>query len=460
MKKQCLLSCVVGLALACPASFAGAQEAEEAGEELIQMVIELMADQDKDIRAAGLDQVRGEAKGTKATLQFAAQLFKLPDDAQVALLSALADRGDRAARPSVLAMLENPDPAVRAAALAALGSLGEAADVPVLVKALSAQDPERAAARASLARLPGEPVTAALVSALQQGKPALRVALLQVLAERRAAEALQAIEAAALDADPQVRAAAMVALGQLGGPQQIPAMVRGVLKAEKGREREAAEKQVMFVCQRSADPRKRAEPLLAALAELPEADRTAMLSTVGRVGGPAALVTVEAAIAGSDAAVHEAGVRAMCNWPDASVAPRLIELMRTDKHPAHQRMALTALIRVAPLPDGRTDADRLALLQKTFSLSTRSEDRIAVLKRASAIRTMETLRFVVALMDEPALAEAACLAAVELAHHRDLREPNKAEFDRVLDRVMATSKDAVTVERAGRYKKGQTWTKR
>ena len=32
----------------------------------------------------------------------------------------------------------------------------------------------------------------------------------------------------------------MTALGQLAGPEQIPGMVQGVLKAEKGRERAAA----------------------------------------------------------------------------------------------------------------------------------------------------------------------------------------------------------------------------
>ena len=37
------------------------------------------------------------------------------------------------------------------------------------------------------------------------------------------------------------------------------------------------------------------------------------------------------------------------------------------------------------------------------------------------------------------------------------REPNKAEFDRAPDRVIETSKDATVIDRAGYYKKGQTW---
>ena len=46
---------------------------------------------------------------------------------------------------------------------------------------------------------------------------------------------------------------------------------------------------------------------------------------------------------------------------------------------------------------------------------------------------------------------------MELAHHRDLREPNKLEFDKALDIVLATSKNAESLERAKRYKIGQTW---
>jgi hypothetical protein len=55
--------------------------------------------------------------------------------------------------------------------------------------------------------------------------------------------------------------------------------------------------------------------------------------------------------------------------------------------------------------------------------------------------------------------EHACETIVELAHHRGLREPNKPEFDRALDKVMATSKNATTVDRAKRYKNNQTWVR-
>ena len=440
---------------------ASSRAADEPVDELIQLVVNLLGDEDKDVRALALDQVRTEAKGQAATEQFAAQLPKLPADAQVGLLSALADRGDTAARPAVLDVMANSRAeAVRVAAIQALGFLGQADDCPTLVRWLEqASEAEKAAARASLIRLPGESAPSAIVAEMKKATPSLRASLITILAARRALDTIPDILSAALDPNPAVRAAAMTALGQLAGPEHIRGMVQGVLRAETGAERAAAEKAVMFVCSRIEQPDKRADPLLAAVDKLKPADRTIMLSTLGRVGGPGALTQVAAAIASRDAGQHAAGLRALSNWPDASVAPQLIKLAKTDKHPGHRTTALRALIRVAPLPDGRSDIEKLELLQRAMAMSTRDAERNLALQRARAIRIPETLRFIVPYLDQPRYAQQACETVVELAHHRELREANKAEFHRALDKVMATSNDATVIDRAQRYKKGQTWVR-
>jgi hypothetical protein len=99
------------------------------------------------------------------------------------------------------------------------------------------------------------------------------------------------------------------------------------------------------------------------------------------------------------------------------------------------------------------------MLKAAMDLASRDEERKLILKRAEAVRTMDTLRWVASYLEDAKLAQQACATLVELAHHRVLREPNKAEFDRLLDRVIALSKDAVVVERAKRYKAGQTYKK-
>ena len=62
--------------------------------------------------------------------------------------------------------------------------------------------------------------------------------------------------------------------------------------------------------------------------------------------------------------------------------------------------------------------------------------------------------------DQPALAAQAHEAVVELAHHRNLHEPNKAEFATALDQVLAASKNEIIRDRAQRYKNGQTWDRK
>jgi len=232
-----------------------------------------------------------------------------------------------------------------------------------------------------------------------------------------------------------------------------------VLKAEPGTERVAAERAIALVSSRIEDPAKRAEPLLTAMKKLSATDYQTLLPTLGRVGGPAALKSVEAALASTDVNLAYTGLLALCNWPGASISDRLIQIATTDEQPAYRNLALKALIRVAPLPDGRTDADRLALTLKVMGMCKSEAEKKLVVERVRAIRSVEALRFVVPYLDQPAFVPKACETIVELAHHRTLREPNKAEFHKALDRVIALSKDPVVLDRANRYKNDETWVR-
>lgn len=446
--------------VACRAGLVGAQTAEPDGE-LVQMVVELLADEDNDVRALGFDQVRTSASGERATLEFAAQLRKLSPDGQIGLLGALADRGDAAARDEVLSLLNSTtDEKVKAAAIAAIGALAHPDDVQSLIKLVATGAPvEQAAARAALATCPCDETVKSMRAELTRAPVALRVALIEILTTRRALEALPDLLQAAGDDEGAVRAAAMSGLGQLAGANEIPGMVQGVLKAPSGPERQAAERALLTVCNRAKSEDERAEPLLDAMEKLSDDDRQSMLPTLGRTGGVRALQSIESAIADTDPARHDIGIRALCNWPNATIAPRLIELAQSEEHDAHRSLALRTLIRVAPLADGRTDEQKLALLLQAKDMCTRDEERQLILQRAAAIRSLESLRFIVPYLEEPAFAQQAAESIVELAHHRGLREPNKTEFDVALDRVLEVSDDPTVRDRATRYKNGQTWNR-
>ena len=134
MKTQRLTCLLMSVALCVVPSSARAD-----GEELVTQIVNLLSNPDREFRAAALEAVRSSAKGTSQTQTFAAELPKLDAEAQAALITALGDRGDVAARPAILEQLAgSKNEAVRAAALAALGEIGSTSDLPALVNALGA----------------------------------------------------------------------------------------------------------------------------------------------------------------------------------------------------------------------------------------------------------------------------------------------------------------------------------
>ena len=395
-------------------------------QDAVQMTIDFLGKDDQAFRAIGLDRVRYGLKGEAATVQFAGLLSKLAPARQVELTAALADRGDRAAVPAVLALLmASKEPAVRAAAISGLGTLGSSAEVAVLKASLTAADPEKAAARRALTVLRGNDVTPLITEAAKSGESGLRPMFIDILADRRAITALPDILAAAVDGDPAVRTAAMRALAKFGGAEQVSGMVQGVLKAAAGGERDEAERALVTVCTQNPGKDKAAEALLTQFKAADETTQETLLTVLARVGGTGAIAIVDGLIADPNTAKRKLGLTALTKWPDATVSQRLLDL-----------------------------------LGKTMSLCKQDEDRRRVLERANAIRTIETLRFVVPYLDDPNLAEPACLSVVELAHHRNIRDANKDEFTKALDKVLGTTKNEELIDRAERYKQGQTWERK
>jgi HEAT repeat protein len=438
--------------------------------ELVDTVVGLLGSDDKDDRDTGLEQVRAKVPGREATLRFTALLPKLQPEMQVSLLAALADRGDKAAREGVLRILKGDSDLSRAAAYRALGTLGQADDVPTLAAGLTSNNAaEHEGAAAGLTRLAGPHINADIVATAKTASAAQRAELLGILAARHADDTIPDFLADARAPQADVRQAAIEALGQLAGVNQIPALFDLVLAAPTPADRELVERALVSLCDRTA-PLKRNEkrddfPAGAALAVYAKLDngnpvgakKLALLPTLGRLGGKEILKMVNAAIDSSVPEQHAAGVAALCNWPNGTVSKRLLELAKKSSGDTEGSMALHALIRVAPLPDKRPPAEKLQMVQAAMEIATANADRGTLLRRASAIRTMDTVHWVLTYFDDPKLAQDACFSIVEMAHHRELRHPNKAEFEKILDRVMATSKDAIVVERARRYKNEQTF---
>lgn len=423
-----------------------------AGPNAARLTLDMLGRDDPDAQAVAA-QFAAQLPAAELTA-IAGDLSRLPASSQVMLLAALAAKGDRAAAAVARQAAKSDQPDVKLAGIAALARLGGAADIPGLVADMLSTGPDAAPARETLERIFGQGVEQAILAAVEQAEPAAQKKLLELVEARRMTSAVPLLLKFAESPDAELRSRAMRALGVMASPEDAPAVIALLLKAPRGRERDDAERAVMLICARIEDPHAQAAPVLEAIERSP-ADRLALLPVLGRIGGPKALAAVQAAIQSEDAELQDAGVRALCNWPDNSVAPALLKMSAGAANESHRVWALRAYVRVMTPRDRRGgDPRTLAVFQQAFDMATRDDERRFVLSRAAAIRTPQTVAWLLPYLDTPPLATDAARSIVDLAHRKELFEPNKAQFTQALQKVIATCKDKATVERADRILRG------
>ncbi len=380
------------------------------------------------------------------------RLDGLPVESQAKLISALGTRRDSRLMPVVLRAAESRHEQLRLAALRALGGVGEATVVPMLLQAVYAGGEPGAAAREALEATFAPGVDQRLLQAFgQTDKPEQQAMIVEILDRRRAVESIPLLLELAAGDNADLRRRAFASLARLASPSDVPQMIQALLKLKEQRDREDAEKAIATVCGRISEPDERAEPVLAVYQRLAPAEQLKIIPLVGRIGAVKSLAMLRAMLAQDDQQLYNAAAEAICNWPDALAAEDMLRLASTAPGEQQRIRAVRAVARVAVLQDNRPDAEKLELLKRAMKLATRNEERALILDRAASVRQIETLRFVADYLGDPVLAPNACRAVVELAHHRGLRDPNKAEFAPALEKVIAITKDSNLAERAKKY---------
>jgi hypothetical protein len=308
-----------------------------------------------------------------------------------------------------------------------------------------------------LVNLPRKEVSSALLDALRS-RPAVRIPVIAVLVKLTCYDAIDPLIEIALDADPAEYAPALNGLRGIADPDKIdiPRLVKLLLRTEPGKHRDEVEKTILIVCDKLPAGADRSELVLASLAgvDRSQAQMEKYLPLLGRLGGPKALEMIQASLGSTDPTMQEAAIRALCNWPNADVADRLLDLAKDSDNRTFRRWALRAYIRVVTLKSDRPEAKTLAMLQDSVKLAESADEKRLALERASTVRTMEAVTWIAQYLDDPELGQAACNAIVELAHHRFLRHPNMDRFGPILENVGRISKDPTVVGRAKRYRLG------
>jgi len=217
------------------------------------------------------------------------------------------------------------------------------------------------------------------------------------------------------------------------------------LDVPAGAQRDYVERAIAYICEKNPAPSDRAKILLGLVDRHRDKQQAtfqaAVLPLLGRLGTDAVYQKIQPLLHSPTPELSAAAVRAFCNWPTAQYADALWDLAAKSESPAYRSQALRAYIRVVTLPSDRPEAETLGMLKNAMKLADNSDNRRLALSRAASVRTLATVDWIAAYLDDRELAETACRAIVELAHHRFLRQPNKAHFEPILRKVEATTTD-------------------
>lgn len=383
--------------------------------------------------AIGFGRTAGGAEMTKTLVEL---LPSLPPDAQTLLLRVLGDRGDTSAAGALLAAAKSEQAEVRLTALEALGGAGGAAAVEWLVQvAAGASGQEQLIARASLRKLEGTEINAALLRALAGAEPKVRVEAIRTLADRRAKEAVGELFQLTANDDASVRQEAYGALGVLAGQAELGMLVALAVKPKDTADRAAIEGALGTAFRRTGDAKKCADVVLAALGGAPADAKPTLLRLLGVAGTPEAFQAVRAALGQDDAAIRDAAVRTLAEWPSGSAAEELLQLARTAPVAAHKILALRGYVRLAGLSDNPT-----AMYTRALELAERTEDKRLVLAGLGTASSSEALQLVEKHLNDAALQAEAAAAIVQIAGR--LKESDATRAKAALKNVLAISKDA------------------
>ncbi len=432
---------LVGLACLTANSLPAAEE--EAEDPVLQMVVDLLGNEDKDMRALGLQQVREGLPGEAATKKLVGMLEKLSPEVQATLVEALGERGDATARPAILDMIKSEDEAVRTAALAALGGLGTPADVPILAqKAAAGNEAEQDAARRGLISLRGDGVNKAIADAMADADTAAKVQLIGALALRNATDSLPKVLESAKDSDPAVRSAGLEALRFLASADHAPAIV-DVLKAADGPELiQKAELALLSVANR--DREKTAQAAIAGLADAKPAAKVSLLHILARSGGEKSLAAVVEQLKSEDESVADEAVRMLAIWTDAGAVPHLVDLAKSSKNTRHQILAVRGLVsQASPAADKPANVQ---LAAEAMHLAKRPADKLLVIGMLGQANSPDALAVVAGALDDAALAQEAALAAVMISER--IEGDGKDQITAAMKKVSDKAKDEKTRQRA------------
>jgi HEAT repeat protein len=336
----------------------------------VETVLGLLKSKERPMAIAGCQLVRELDKGNpQATRAWAAALPSLEPELQAFLVTALGERGDKVAREVVTEKVDSTDEAMRQAAIRALGALGTADSVPVLAEAVSKTETLANVVTEALTQVNAPGADAKLVECLTKSASAPEQAsLMKAMRARQTPGAVPALLKASESNEWKVWQAAFDALAVVAGEADLGKLVDALVQAKDDSRRSAAVKAISSISRDLKSPEAGVKCVTEALPKADKAGQAALLELLPKFGGQAALEAARKPLAGNDAELKEAAVRALSNWPSADPMADLLKIAETDQG-SLRILALRGLAKTATLPGGPAKPQRTGNARKSLKLA-------------------------------------------------------------------------------------------
>jgi HEAT repeat protein len=418
----------------------------------LPLLLEQLKSADKLMFRLGLTTAR-EFPGKEVDQALAAELGAATPERAALIVQAMADRPQTVVMSAVVKVAADGPKLVRLSAIQALSRIGDATCMSTLLDAAVDADTELAtAAKATLAEVQGEKVDSQIAAMLPTAKGKSYVMLIELVGQRRI-EATPALLKALENSDKNVRAAALIALGETVRLKDLSVLVSQAVAPKNADDAATAQQALRAASVRMPDRDACATELAAALDRAPAATKVLLLEILGDVGGEKALKTLATAAKGNDLQLQDAGSRILGKWGSLDGAPVLLDLAKNGPTAQYRNRALKGYISLARRPFPMPDEQRAEMCQKAFDLCKQPADQKLVLDVCRIQPSVETLKFAIKLMQVPDLkdeaTETTLLAAQKLgAKGIDVRDLlTKAGFEKVKIEILKAEYGSGTTQK-------------
>jgi len=390
------------------------------GPDGVPLLIAMLHAEDKRQFQLGLQTIREMQFDLSSSTTLMAELLGTAPPRAALVLTALADHPGFVVTPQVLQTATFGDKGMRLAALGVIGRLGDSKCLDTLLRVAGDQDEElSAAASGALASLPGLDVNDEITSRLSQAQGKTLVSLLAAIGRRRIDVTPQITKLLA-NPDSAIRHAALVALGETIGPQELQVLVSQLLSPQQSEDSDVAAKALRAACVRMPDRDACAAELAGAMPRASAPTKVQLLEILGAVGGPQALEAIAATLEREpDEPLQDAGTRVLGQWMNVDAAPVLLQLAKSPSTGKYQVRALRGYIRLArqfPLADD----ERAAMCQRALDAARRSDEQKLVLEVLERYPSKASLQVAARAARLPGLDGAAALVVQSIV--QKLRE--------------------------------------